>query len=125
MSTIAVQHITHLAMRVIASSGICLTHTLSLSHTNSKSVLSKEGKIVNPDNATGAALEAALKEVAERRSSHSRLKPDKWELKRTAWEGYDPDFFHISLRNHQNAAENRPKTSVRGSSVTTGTGGSD
>jgi len=75
-------------------------------------VLSEEGKLVNPDDASGAALEAALQEVAERRSTRgrlARLAPDKWELRRNAWEDYDPAFFHISSRNHQNAAENRPK----------------
>jgi len=41
------------------------THTLSLSHRHSQSVLSKKGKLVNPDEATGDALEAALQEVAK------------------------------------------------------------
>ena len=69
--------------------------------------LSEEGKLVNPDDATGAALEAALDEVAERKSSR-QLKPDRWELKEWAWSEYDPAFFHISLRCHQSAAEKRP-----------------
>lgn len=94
-----------------------------------QSVLSEEGKLVNPDDATGAALEAALREVAECRSSRGRLEPDKWELKRAAWEDYDPAFFHISLRNHQNAAENRPKRGMAsmggGGSVKDGMAGSD
>jgi len=73
------------------------------------SVLSEEGKLVNPDDATGAALESALKEVTDRRSSGEKLAPDKWVLRPEAWAEYDPAFFHISLRSHQHAAENRPK----------------
>eukprot|EP00543_Licmophora_paradoxa_P010457 CAMPEP_0202479686 /NCGR_PEP_ID=MMETSP1360-20130828/95108_1 /ASSEMBLY_ACC=CAM_ASM_000848 /TAXON_ID=515479 /ORGANISM="Licmophora paradoxa, Strain CCMP2313" /LENGTH=1565 /DNA_ID=CAMNT_0049107021 /DNA_START=489 /DNA_END=5186 /DNA_ORIENTATION=- len=70
--------------------------------------LSEEGKLVNPDDATGAALGATLAEVAERRSIR-RLEPDQWELRPEAWEDYDPSFHHISLRMHQGAAEMRPK----------------
>ena len=71
-------------------------------------VLSEEGKLVNPDDATGAALEVALGDVAHRRISRGRLAPDQWELRRSAWDEYDPGFFHIGLRSHQSAAENRP-----------------
>ena len=70
--------------------------------------LSEEGKLVNPDDATGAALGAVLAEVATRKVSRGKMEPDKWELKREAWEQYDPSFFHISLRSHQTAAESRP-----------------
>ena len=70
--------------------------------------LSEEGKLVNPDDATGAALGAVLGVVAERKVSRGKMEPEKWELKREAWEGYDPSFFHISLRSHQTAAEGRP-----------------
>jgi hypothetical protein len=70
--------------------------------------LSEEGKLVNPDDATGAALEAVLAEVADRKVSRGKMEPDKWELQREAWESYDPSFFHISLRSHQTAAESRP-----------------
>eukprot|EP00550_Attheya_septentrionalis_P012964 CAMPEP_0198304944 /NCGR_PEP_ID=MMETSP1449-20131203/57651_1 /TAXON_ID=420275 /ORGANISM="Attheya septentrionalis, Strain CCMP2084" /LENGTH=2807 /DNA_ID=CAMNT_0044007473 /DNA_START=500 /DNA_END=8923 /DNA_ORIENTATION=- len=72
------------------------------------SVLSEEGKLLNPDDATGAALEAALAEVAARKSVKGKLAPDQWELRRWAWAEYDPAFYHISLRGHQSAAENRP-----------------
>lgn len=73
-------------------------------------LLSEEGKMVNPDDATGAALATTLDEVAERKVSRGKMEPDKWELKRSAWESYDPAFFHISLRSHQTAAtEGRPK----------------
>lgn len=61
---------------------------------------------VNPDDATGAALEAALVDVAECKSFKG--KSDKWELQRWAWNEYDPAFFHLSLRQHQNASEFRP-----------------
>jgi hypothetical protein len=70
--------------------------------------LSEEGKLVNPDDATGAALGAVLAEVATRKISRGKMEPDKWELNREAWESYDPSFFHISLRHHQTAAEGRP-----------------
>ena len=70
--------------------------------------LSEEGKLVNPDDATGAALGSVLAEVAERKVSRGKMEPDKWELRRAAWESYDPSFFHISLRSHQTAAEGRP-----------------
>ena len=80
-----------------------------LSHWDNH-LLSEEGKLVNPDDATGAALAATLDEVAERKVSRGKMEPDKWELKRSAWESYDPAFFHISLRSHQTAAsEGRPK----------------
>jgi len=69
-------------------------------------ILSEEGKLVNPDDATGAALEAALVEVADCKSFQG--KSDKWELQRWAWNEYDPAFFHLSLRQHQNASEDRP-----------------
>ena len=70
--------------------------------------LSEEGKLVNPDDATGAALGSVLTEVATRRVSRGKMEPDKWELSKNAWESYDPNFFHISLRSHQTAAESRP-----------------
>lgn len=72
-------------------------------------LLSEEGKMINPDDAAGAALGIVLNEIAELKGSRGRLEPDKWELKRPAWDSYDPAFFHISLRNHQTAAEHRPK----------------
>lgn len=70
--------------------------------------LSEEGRLVNPDDATGAALGAVLAEVANRKISRRTMEPDKWELNREAWESYDPSFYHINLRNHQTAAESRP-----------------
>ena len=70
--------------------------------------LSEEGKLVNPDDATGAALGVVLAEVANRKISRRTMEPDKWELNREAWESYDPSFYHINLRNHQTAAESRP-----------------
>lgn len=69
-------------------------------------ILSEEGKLVNPDDASGAALEAALVEVAECKSYQG--KSDQWELQRWAWNEYDPAFFHLSQRHHQDASENRP-----------------
>lgn len=69
-------------------------------------ILSEEGKRVNPDDASGAALEAALVEVAECKSYQG--KSDQWELQRWAWNEYDPAFFHLSQRHHQDASENRP-----------------
>jgi hypothetical protein len=70
--------------------------------------LSEEGKLVNPDDATGAALGAVLSEVATRKISRGKMEPDKWELNRDAWDSYDPSFYHINARNHQTAAESRP-----------------
>lgn len=82
-----------------------------LSHWDN-TLLSEEGKLINPDDATTAALGTCLKEIAVRKTS-GRLEPDKWEMKREAWESYDPAFFHISPRNHQTGAENRPKPDER------------
>lgn len=79
-----------------------------LSHWDN-TLLSEEGKLINPDDATGAALGTVLSEMAERKVSRGKLEPDKWEMQRSAWDSYDPAFYHISLRNHQTAAENRPK----------------
>jgi len=70
--------------------------------------LSEEGKLLNPDDATGAALGVVLGEVANRKISRRTNEPHKWELNREAWESYDPSFYHINLRNHQTAAESRP-----------------
>ncbi|MHA7927708.1 MAG: hypothetical protein ACX936_21120, partial [Marinobacter sp.] len=70
--------------------------------------LSEEGKLENPDDASGAALESILRNVADRKASRSKMEPDKWTLKNDAWELYDPSFYHISLRDHQSVAENRP-----------------
>lgn len=61
---------------------------------------------MDPEDATGAALEAVLVEVADCKSILG--KSDKWQLQRWAWNEYDPAFFHISVQSHQNAAENRP-----------------
>jgi Putative zinc finger in N-recognin (UBR box) len=92
---------------------------LVLSHWDNV-FLSEEGKLVNPDDATGAALGAVLEEVADRRSSRGKLEPDKWELRRSAWEAYDPSFFHISLRSHQIAAENRLQPTTNPDTPSTG-----
>lgn len=83
---------------------------LVLSHWDNV-LLSEEGKLVNPDDATGAALGAILEDVADRKSSRGKMEPDKWELRYSAWKAYDPSFFHISLRSHQTAAESRPHAS--------------
>ena len=72
-------------------------------------LLSEEGKLINPDDATGAALGKVLEEVAVQKSSRGKLEPNKWEIKRDAWKMYDPSFHHISSRMHVTAAENRPK----------------
>lgn len=77
-------------------------------------LLSEEGKLLNPDDATGAALGTVLADIADRKMSRgSKPEPDKWELRQSAWKSYDPSFFHISLRHHQVAAENRPKPKPR------------
>ncbi|KAG7367370.1 zinc-finger domain containing protein [Nitzschia inconspicua] len=70
--------------------------------------LSEEGKMVNPDDATGAALASVLSDIASRKVSRGKMEPDKWELNREAWDSYDPSFFHINSRSHQQAADNRP-----------------
>jgi hypothetical protein len=70
--------------------------------------LSEEGKLVNPDDATGAALAGVLSDVASRKVSRGKMEPDKWELKTEAWDSYDPSFYHINSRNHQTAADARP-----------------
>jgi hypothetical protein len=82
-----------------------------LSHWDNM-LLSEEGKLVNPDDATGAALAKVLTDIADRKVSRGKMEPDKWDMRRSAWESYDPAFFHISLRSHQTAAaEGRPKPS--------------
>lgn len=82
-------------------------HVLSM---RDNMVLSEEGKLVNPDDANGAALEAALVEVADCKSFQGRS--DTWELQRWAWNEYDPAFFHLSTTQHQNASELRPTSST-------------
>lgn len=72
-----------------------------------QSVLCETGKLVNPDDASGAALEDALGEVAIRKQRSGA--PDEWELRKEAWDLYDPAFYHISTRAHQSATEYRPK----------------
>jgi hypothetical protein len=73
-------------------------------------LLNEEGKLVNPDDASGAALEAALEEVADVKVSRGRLTAtaDQWEVRRAVWDEYDPAFYHTSRQHHQTAAENRP-----------------
>ena len=56
-------------------------------------VLCEAGRLVNPDDASGAALEDVLGEVAVRRCRTGS--PDEWELKGEAWGEYDPAFYHI------------------------------
>jgi hypothetical protein len=75
--------------------------------------LSEEGKLVNLDDATGAALATVLADIGDQKVSRGKVEPDKWEMKCAAWDAYDPAFFHIiSLRSHQTAAaEGRPKPS--------------
>ena len=82
-----------------------------LSHWDNM-LLSEEGKEVNPDDATGAALGAILDQVAQRKISRNKMEPNKWELKAEVWDDYDPAFFHCSLRHHQTAAEAKPKPVV-------------
>lgn len=73
------------------------------------SILCEAGKVVNPDDASGAALEDALGDVAVRKQKSGS--PDEWELHKDAWREYDPAFHHISTKAHQIASENRPKPS--------------
>eukprot|EP00804_Cyclotella_cryptica_P026552 CCRYP_015394-RC/>CCRYP_015394-RC protein AED:0.06 eAED:0.06 QI:168/1/1/1/0.85/0.76/21/3141/1947 len=70
-------------------------------------VLCDEGKLINPDDASGAALESVLNDVATRKTRIGDA--DQWELKKRAWEEYDPSFHRISTRAHQCATEHRPK----------------
>jgi hypothetical protein len=79
-------------------------------------LLSEEGKAINPDDATGAALGTVLDHIADRKTSRGKLEPDKWEMKRSAWDEYDPAFFHLSLRLHQTAADSRPKPTAESNS---------
>lgn len=74
--------------------------------------LSEEGKVDNPDDASGAELGKVLSDIAERKSRGVKLSPDQWELRRDAWNEYDPAFFHISPRSHQLASDLRPKLMV-------------
>lgn len=71
--------------------------------------LSEEGKVDNPDDASGAELGKVLSDIAERKSRGVKLSPDQWELRRDAWNAYDPAFFHTSPRSHQLASDLRPK----------------
>lgn len=70
-------------------------------------VLIEAAKVINPDDAVGAALEDALRDVATRKKKSGS--PDEWELAKDAWRQYDPAFHHISTHDHQGASENRPK----------------
>ena len=60
-----------------------------------------------PDDASGASLELILAQVGSRKVRQGA--PDQWQLNIEAWREYDPSFFHISIRNHQQASELRPK----------------
>ena len=82
-------------------------------------LLNEEGKLVNPDDASGAALEAALEEVADVKVSRGRLtaSADQWEVRRAVWDEYDPAFYHTSRQHHQTAAENRPSVAPGGDSA--------
>ena len=60
-----------------------------------------------PDDASGASLELILDQVGSRKVRQGA--PDLWQLNREAWREYDPSFFHVSIRNHQQASELRPK----------------
>lgn len=79
-----------------------------LSHWDN-ALLSEEGREMNPDDASGAALAATLSEVAKKKSNRADMSPHRWELQLTAWDHYDPAFFHMSGSNHQSATEYRPK----------------
>ena len=79
-------------------------HILSNRDTDA---LCELGKKINPDDASGAALEEVLNEVGTRKCRSGA--PDEWELKESAWSEYDPSFPHISTRSHQHASERRPK----------------
>lgn len=70
-------------------------------------ILCEEGKEINPDDASGAALESVLSEVALRRTRIGDA--DQWELRKSVWQEYDPAFHRISTRAHQAATEQRPK----------------
>jgi len=71
------------------------------------SVFREEGNLGHPNASIGTKFESVLQEVAECQSSQGN--PDTWELRREIWSEYDPAFFHISLKSHQDATENRPK----------------
>ena len=86
-----------------------VSHILSNRDTDA---LCELGKKINPDDASGAALEEALNEVGTRKCKSGA--PDEWELKESAWSEYDPSFQHISTRAHQHASENRPKQKAGG-----------
>lgn len=63
--------------------------------------------MINPDDASGAALESVLNDIAARKTRIGDA--DQWELKKQAWEEYDPSFHRIGTRSHQCATEHRPK----------------
>ncbi len=84
-----------------------MTEVSSVLSQRENAVLCKT--FVNPEDASGAALEDALSEVAVRKQRSGE--PDEWELLNDAWKEYDPAFHHISTRAHQSATENRPKPS--------------
>ena len=79
-----------------------------LSHRDNL-ILSGEGKLINSDDASGAALESVLNDVAIRKTRIGDA--DQWELRKSAWEEYDPAFHRIGTRAHQSATEQRPKHS--------------
>lgn len=77
-----------------------------LSHRDNL-ILCDEGKHINPDDASGAALESVLNDVAIRRTRIGDA--DQWDLRKSAWLEYDPAFHRIGTRAHQSATERRPK----------------
>lgn len=70
-------------------------------------ILCDEGKHINPDDASGAALESVLNDVAIRKTRTGDA--DIWELRKSSWAEYDPAFGHIGTRAHQAATESRPQ----------------
>jgi hypothetical protein len=94
----------------LASGNKCHSEMTEVSHVlSARENLVLGETFVNRDDASCAALEDALGEVATRKQKSGA--PDEWELQKDAWKVYDPAFHHISSRDHQVCAENRPKPS--------------
>ena len=69
-------------------------------------LMDETGQNVN-SKTSGVSIEDLLSSIANRKKMKIGV-ADTWEIRHDEWDNYDPAFFHISLRSHQIAQENRP-----------------
>jgi hypothetical protein len=90
-------------------------HSMLTVHENAVLAENLDEKASNhapASSASGEHLDSILAAVAKKKEG-TGLEPDKWELSEAYWGEYDPCFWHLSLKNHQSAADNRSKHNER------------